>query len=192
MLKKEVEGMAVVVMAQMAEFVEKDIIAQEDRQTDYVQIQVDVSTGRATSPVGGIVLDRHLIIYESVARGKFGQTGREFGLGLTTQGLDFGGSDCRDILDAFLLAPQSLEDPFAFHSEERHGSGVRDKIRDRHTDTPDGMHTDGNATRPGTLPEHHLPYFRVSNDFLRDHPSVIDPFEEIEEQTGEFRGVADI
>ena len=39
---QKMEGMAVVVMAQMAEFVEKDIILQHLRKPDYVQVEIYV------------------------------------------------------------------------------------------------------------------------------------------------------
>jgi len=66
MLQKQVEGIAVVMMLEMAELMEKDIVPKRVRQTDDVEIEIDVSPCRAASPVGRIMLYGHFVICESV------------------------------------------------------------------------------------------------------------------------------
>jgi len=159
------EGMAVVMMPEMAEFMEKDIVPKRVRQTDYVQIEIDVSPGRTASPVGGIVLDSHFVIGESISGGKFRQPHRKFRLGLTPQSLDLSRSNYRSILHAFLLTAQSLKDPITLQLEESHCSSIRYHIRNRHANTLDRMHPDRYTTAADALSEDHLPYFRVNYCF---------------------------
>ncbi len=67
MLKQEMEGMAMVMMPQMAEFMEKDIVAEDVREADDVQVEIDVAAGRAAAPVGRVMLDGQPVVYEAVA-----------------------------------------------------------------------------------------------------------------------------
>ena len=166
MLQKEVEGMAVVVMPEMAEFVKKDIVPKRVRQTDYVQIEIDVPSGRAASPVGGIVLDRHFVIGESISGCKFRQPQGKFRLGLTSQCLDLARSSGRSVFHAFLLTAQSLKNPSAFQFEKGHCGSIRDHIRNRDRHPTGRMHPDGHTTSPGALSEYHLPYLRVRYDLF--------------------------
>ena len=179
--------MAVVVMPEMAEFVKKDIVPKRVRQTDYVQIEIDVPSGRAASPVGGIVLDRHFVIGESISGCKFRQPQGKFRLGLTSQSLDLIRRSDRSIFHAILLTAQSLKNPSAFQFEKGHCGSIRYHIRNRHAHTLDRMHADGDTTAAGALSEDHLPYLRVRYDLFRSHLSVTYPFEEIEKKIGEFR-----
>ena len=43
MLQKQVESMAVVLMAQVTEFVQKHIVLQHFRQSDDIQIEIDIT-----------------------------------------------------------------------------------------------------------------------------------------------------
>ena len=65
--KQQMKSMAMVMMAQMTQFVKKDIILKDLRQTDYVKIEIDVRLCGAAAPVGRIMLDRHFIISKSVS-----------------------------------------------------------------------------------------------------------------------------
>ena len=44
MFQKKMEGMSMVVMLEMAEFVEQDIVPQDMRKPDYVQIEIDIAS----------------------------------------------------------------------------------------------------------------------------------------------------
>ena len=45
MFKQEVEAVAMVMMAQMAELVKQDIVLKDSWESDYVKIQIYVSLG---------------------------------------------------------------------------------------------------------------------------------------------------
>lgn len=66
MFQKKMEGMTVVMVTQMTEFMEHDIVAKGLRKTHEVQIEVDICLGRAAAPVGRIVLDCHAVILKSI------------------------------------------------------------------------------------------------------------------------------
>lgn len=72
MLQKQMESMTVIMMPQMAEFMQQNIILQSPRKTDYIQIKIDIIPGRAAAPIGRIMLDCHLIICKAISRCKFG------------------------------------------------------------------------------------------------------------------------
>ena len=52
MLQKKMEGMTMIVVTQVAKLVQEDIVLQHFRQTDYIQVQIDIVPRRAASPVG--------------------------------------------------------------------------------------------------------------------------------------------
>ena len=54
--EQDMEGMTVVMVAEMAEFMDEDIVLKYFRQTDEVQVEVYVSLCRTAAPVGGVVL----------------------------------------------------------------------------------------------------------------------------------------
>lgn len=89
-LKQQMKGMAMVMMAQMTQFVKKDIILKDLRQTDYVKIEIDVRLCGAAAPVGRIMFYRHPIIYEAISGGQFRETRREVPFCLTTEIFDIG------------------------------------------------------------------------------------------------------
>ena len=62
--KEGVEPGAVVGVAEVAEFVEDDIVAQLVRKTHEVEVQVDVAFARAAPPVRGVVFVAHGIIFK--------------------------------------------------------------------------------------------------------------------------------
>ena len=66
--------MTMVVMAQMTQFMKKDVIPQHLRKAHYIQIQIDIASGRAASPVGEVVLDGDFAIRESLSPGQFLQS----------------------------------------------------------------------------------------------------------------------
>ena len=45
MLQKEVESMAMVLVAEVAELVQKDIVLEHARQAHYAEIQIDIALG---------------------------------------------------------------------------------------------------------------------------------------------------
>ena len=67
MLQKKMEGMAVVLVTEVTEFVQKHIVLKGLRQTYYVQIQIYVRLRGTAAPVGGIMLYRDTVIYESIS-----------------------------------------------------------------------------------------------------------------------------
>ncbi len=91
MFEQEVEGRSMVMMPEVAELMEEDIVLEGLREADDVQVEIDVGAGRAAAPVGGVVLDGHVVVYESIPCGEFGEAGRKFGLGLTAECGDFFG-----------------------------------------------------------------------------------------------------
>jgi hypothetical protein len=88
MFQQKMEAFAMVVVTQVAKFVEQNVIAQHKRQTYYIDIQIDIVPGRAAAPVGGIVLYGNTVIHKSIAGGKLGKTHRKLGLGTTAQFLN--------------------------------------------------------------------------------------------------------
>ena len=56
MFEQKMESLTVVVVTKVAELMQKDIVTKRGRQTDNVQIEIDVVSGRAAAPVGGVVL----------------------------------------------------------------------------------------------------------------------------------------
>ena len=77
MFKKKMKGMAVVMMPQVAEFMEHDIVLKDLWKADEIQIQVDVCFGRAAAPVGRIVLDCHAVIDELISGCEFSKSSRK-------------------------------------------------------------------------------------------------------------------
>ena len=67
MLQKQMEGVAMIQMAKVAEFVQKDIILEDARKTDNIEIEIYIAFGRAAAPIGRIVLYRDLIVGKSVS-----------------------------------------------------------------------------------------------------------------------------
>ena len=61
MLQKKMESMTMIVMPQMTEFVKKDVVLQHMRQTDDIEIQIDIIPSRTAAPVGGIMLNVTLL-----------------------------------------------------------------------------------------------------------------------------------
>ena len=59
MLQKEMESIAMVLVAEVAELVQKDVVLEHARQPHDAEVQIDVSLGRAASPVGCVMLDGH-------------------------------------------------------------------------------------------------------------------------------------
>ena len=62
MLQKEVETMSVVMVAEVAEFVQKDVVLEHARQAHDTEVQIDITLRRSAAPVGGVMLDCHTII----------------------------------------------------------------------------------------------------------------------------------
>ena len=87
MLQKEVESMAVVRVAEVAELVQKDVVLEHARQAHDAEVQVDVAFGRAAAPVGRVVLDGHSVVCETVVRRQCSETTRQLSLGLAAERL---------------------------------------------------------------------------------------------------------
>ena len=85
MLQKEVEGMTVVLMAEVAELVQKDVVLEHARQAHDAEIQVDIAFGRATSPVGSVMFYGNTVICETVSGRQHRKTPRKFCLCLSSQ-----------------------------------------------------------------------------------------------------------
>ena len=62
--------MSMVLMPQMAKFMQKHIILKGLRKTHYIQIQIDVRSGGTAAPVCSVMLDSHAVINESITFGK--------------------------------------------------------------------------------------------------------------------------
>ena len=125
MLQQKMEGMTMVVVAQVAEFVQEDIVPQDMRKADYVQIEIDIVACRATAPIAGVVLDGHLIIYESIVCCQFCKSLRKFGFRLATQGLDLRRRSHRRILETIFLPADNIQHPLTFELEECHSGSIR-------------------------------------------------------------------
>ena len=67
MLQKQMEGVAMIQMAKVAEFVQKDIILKDARKTDDIEIEIYIAFGRTAAPVSGIVLDCHPVVCKSIS-----------------------------------------------------------------------------------------------------------------------------
>jgi hypothetical protein len=67
MFQKEVEGITMVMMTKVAEFMKEHIIPQDLRQTHEIEIQIDIIPGRTTTPVCGIMLYGNPVICKSVS-----------------------------------------------------------------------------------------------------------------------------
>ena len=89
MLKQQMEGMAMIMMAKVAEFMKEDIVLKDLGQTYDVQVQVDVSFIGAAAPVGRVMLDCDLVICKSMPLGQGCKPCRQLSLGLTAHRLDF-------------------------------------------------------------------------------------------------------
>ena len=73
MLQKKVEDVSMILVAEVAELVQKDVVLEHARQAHDAEIQVDIALGRATSPVGSVMLDGHTVIREAITCGQFCQ-----------------------------------------------------------------------------------------------------------------------
>ena len=62
MLQQKMEGMAMVMMAQMAQLMKKHIVLQDTRKTYYIQIEIDVSLSGTAAPIRCVMLDSHPVI----------------------------------------------------------------------------------------------------------------------------------
>ena len=85
MLQKEVKAVAVVLVAEVAELVQKDVVLEHARQAHDAEIQVDIALGRATSPVCSVMLDGHTVIRETISGRQHSKTPRKFCLCLSAQ-----------------------------------------------------------------------------------------------------------
>jgi len=51
-LQKYVKLLSMIRMMEMAEFVQENVVLKNLRKSYYIEIQIDISSGRAASPVG--------------------------------------------------------------------------------------------------------------------------------------------
>ena len=87
--QQDMEGVTMIMVAEVAEFMDEDIVLQDLRQTDEVQIEIYVRLGRTAAPVGGVMLDGDTVVDKTVAGGELCQTRRQDGLRRLTHVLDF-------------------------------------------------------------------------------------------------------
>ena len=111
MLKQEMKGMAMIVMTQMTEFVQKYIVLQDPRQTHDIEVQIDVIASGTTPPIGGIMFDCHPVIREAIPCSQLGKTSRQLCLGILSQLFDHLLRSHRHILEFLLLAGNCLNYP---------------------------------------------------------------------------------
>lgn len=135
MFQEQMKRLAVVMVAQMAELMQEDIVPEGSWETHDIEVQIDVVTCGAASPVGGIMLDSHAVVCEPVACGEFCKTAREFGLCLAAHRFDLLRICLGYLLVAFLLTRDCLNDPLSFQHKEGLSSRIWYKIRHRDTDT---------------------------------------------------------
>ena len=76
MFQQQMESVSMIRMAQVAEFVQKHIVLKHLRQTDNIQVQIDIAFCGTAAPVGSIMLDSYLVICKSLTCRKFCQTHR--------------------------------------------------------------------------------------------------------------------
>ena len=76
-LQQVVKPGPVVVMPQMRQLVKQDIVAQRLGQTDEIEIETQIPSGRAAAPVGDIVPHGHFPIPEPVSFREKGEPCRE-------------------------------------------------------------------------------------------------------------------
>ena len=67
MLQKQMKSAAVVMMSQMTQLMQNNIITQDMRQTDDIEIQIDIIPGRTAAPVGSIMLNRNPIVFKTIS-----------------------------------------------------------------------------------------------------------------------------
>ena len=158
--------MAVILVAEVAELVQKDVVLEHARQPHDAEVQIDVSLGRAASPVGCVMLDGHTAVCETITRCQFCKTSRKFCLGLEAQRFDLLRRGRMDILISLLLPCHGLEDPPAAGLEEKAGSRIWQHIWNRHRDSLDRMHTDADVPAASAFAEHHLPYLGICNNLF--------------------------
>ena len=62
--QQEVEIRAMVRMSKVAELMQKHVVPKFFRQPYQIEIQVNIPFSRAAAPVGDVVFDPHLVIFE--------------------------------------------------------------------------------------------------------------------------------
>jgi len=161
MFEQKMESLTVVVVTKVAELMQKDIVTKRGRQTDDVQIEIDIVSGRAAAPVGGVVLDGHPIVCKSIFFGKLRQTGRKFGFGLPSRGLDLLRGRFRNILVAFFLPGYGLKNPFPLESEESQCCRIGHKIRHGDTYPLERMYPDTHPADSFAFPQDYVAKLRI-------------------------------
>lgn len=86
-LQEGMEMRAVIRLLEVTQFVEEDVIAEGFRETDEIEVQIDVAGTGTASPVGGVVLDGHFAELEAVLPCKIRQFLGQENLGLLTKHL---------------------------------------------------------------------------------------------------------
>ena len=153
-------------MAQVAEFVEDNIVAKVRLHRHQPEVQVDIPLGRTTAPIGRIVLDKDPVIRKAVQGGQFCQPGRQFAFGLRPHRLDllfrqaFPGNALRT------LALQDGQHPIAPRPEKHDAGRIRHPPRNRHAHPLYRVnpHDDAPGTRAFAQP--HRPDLFVLIDFF--------------------------
>ena len=163
------EGMAMIMMTQMAQLMKKHIVLQDTRKTHYIQIEIDVSLSGTAAPIRCVMLDSHPVIEKIISIGKHQHTWRKFLFSLTSQSLDFVFRRHMDILELLFLLRYGLKNPFPTCLEEEHRSRIRDHIGHGNADSFERMHPDAHAAATGIPAECHSSDFRILKYFFCLH-----------------------
>ena len=147
------EGITMVMVAQMAEFVEEDIVAQHLRKAHEIEVKIDIILSRTAAPVGGIMLDRYPIIYKAISVRQFFQTNRQLCLCHSSQFLDLLRIGGRDIAIFRFLLLNNCKDFLLIQLEKGLCSHIRHKVRDDNRNALYRMNPYAHASGAGILSE---------------------------------------
>lgn len=169
MFQKEMKCMTMVMMSQMTEFMKQDIVPESFRQTDYIQIEIDVSPYRTTSPVSGIMLNRNFIVYEAITCRKSTQTFWKFVPSLHPPCFYLFLPCLGEIFITLFLSGNSIEYPFSLQTVKRDCCREWHKIRHSDIHSPYRMDTDTKTTATFAFAENYSAQLRVVIDMFQCH-----------------------
>ena len=161
MFQQKMEAMSMILMPQMAKLMQKHIVLQHLRKTHYIQIQIDIRSGRTTAPVGCVMLDSHTVIGKTITLGKNSKPRREFCLRLLSQDLDLIRRRHMDILIFLLLTCHGLQYPVTTHLVEGTCCSIGHDVRKSYRHPLGRMYPYAYATAPDTTVEEHITDLRI-------------------------------
>ena len=103
-----------VMMTQVAELMQQNIVPKCCWKTYDIKVQIDIVTRGTASPVCGVMLDGHAIECKPIAVCEFRKPSRKFGFCLAAHHFNLLEIGHWNILIAFLLTCDSLDDPLTF------------------------------------------------------------------------------